>query len=316
MTALPVESRASSAVRAHFVTSMDPQELHLALTRFARERLEPSLPDEPLCTVEDAERLRALEAGFLESERDAVAERAADAPQEPDRFVQWFEALRETGPGQADPLFPWLAQEASLAQMTWFLAQEVAGEAGFDDLVALTQIKMPVQAKLELARNYWDEMGRGHAAAMHGPLLSELARALSVRAHPERTAWESLALANLLVGLALDRRYAYHSIGALGAIELTAPGRVALVDRGLARLAVAKAPRRYFTIHATLDLKHSQAWNREVIRPLVAQEPRAAQAIAEGALMRLRAGERCFARYRREFGLEPAEPSQDVAVIP
>ena len=47
-------------------------------------------------------------------------------------------------------------------QMRWFLTQEVAGEAGFDDLAALTQVKMPQQAKLEIARNYWDEMGRGN----------------------------------------------------------------------------------------------------------------------------------------------------------
>ena len=45
--------------------------------------------------------------------------------------------------------------------MRWFLTQEAAGEAGFDDLVAMTQVKLPARAKLELARNYWDEMGRG-----------------------------------------------------------------------------------------------------------------------------------------------------------
>ena len=292
---------------------MEPPQLHLALTCFARERLEPRLPDRP-ANAADAPRLRALEAAFVESERAAVAARAMEAPRTPDAFVRWFEELRETGPGQGDPLFPWLAQTASLAEMKWFLAQEVAGEAGFDDLLALTQVKMPVQAKLELARNYWDEMGRGRPSAMHGPLLSDLARALGVNADPEKTVWESLALANLMVALALDRRYAYHSIGALGAIELTAPGRVAQVDRGLARLGVPKAARRYFTLHATLDLKHSEAWNREVLRSLVAREPRAAQAIAEGALMRLRAGARCFDRYRRE--LQPSEPAQGVAVAP
>ena len=286
---------------------MEPPQLHLALTCFARERLEPRLPDRP-ADAADAARLRALEGAFVESERAAVAARAMDAPQTPDAFVRWFEELRETGPGQGDPLFPWLAQTASLAEMKWFLAQEVAGEAGFDDLLALTQVKMPVQAKLELARNYWDEMGRGRPSAMHGPLLSDLARALGVNADPEKTVWESLALANLMVALALDR------IGALGAIELTAPGRVAQVDRGLARLGVPKAARRYFTLHATLDLKHSEAWNREVLRSLVAREPRAAQAIAEGALMRLRAGARCFDRYRRE--LQPSELAQGVAVAP
>jgi len=260
------------------------------------------------------QRLRDLESEFVAAERSAVAHRAAQAPLDPDAFVRWFEELRETGPGQGDPLFPWLAARSSLAEMKWFLAQEVAGEAGFDDLVALTQVKMPVQAKLELARNYWDEMGRGRAAGMHGPLLSDLARALGVRADPTCTVWEALALANLLVALALDRRYAYHSIGALGAIELTAPGRVALVDHGLARLGISKAARRYFTLHATLDLRHSEAWNREVLRPLVAADGRAAQAIAEGALMRLRAGARCFERYRRE--LQPAQAAQDFALAP
>src|SRR5207248_2357410 len=249
---------------------MDSRQLHLALDRFARERLEPSLPDR-LPSEADAGVLQALEAAFLEAERAAVVERAAQAPPAPDAFVRWFEALREAGPGQGDSLFPWLAESASLAQMRWFIAQEVAGEAGFDDLVALTQVKMPVQAKLELARNYWDEMGRGRRAGMHGPLLSDLARSLGVRSDPTTTVWESLALANLLVALALDRRYAYHSVGALGAIELTAPARVAQVDAGLSRLGVPKAARRYFTLHATLDLKHSEAWDREVLRSLVGQ---------------------------------------------
>ena len=53
----------------------------------------------------------------------------------------------------------WIAGEASLEQLKWFFEQEAAGEAGFDDLVALTQVKLPAGAKLELARNYWDEMG-------------------------------------------------------------------------------------------------------------------------------------------------------------
>jgi hypothetical protein len=280
-------------------SGMDERDLHLRLARHSQLRLRPGLPDEP--PARDAAELRALEAEFVARERAAVSARAAEAPVDPAAFVAWFEPLRETGPGQGDPLFPWLAERATLEQMRWFLRQEVAGEAGFDDLVALAQVRMPVRAKLELARNYWDEMGRGRAPAMHGALLADLARSLGVEAALEQTVWESLALANLLVALALDRQFAFQCIGALGAIELTAPGRVAHVDRGLARLGVAKQARRYFSLHATLDVQHSAAWNREVLAPLVAEDPRRARAIAEGALMRLRAGARCFARYRREL---------------
>jgi hypothetical protein len=106
-----------------------------------------------------------------------------------------------------------------------------------------------------------------------------------------------------MVALAAHRRYAYASIGALGVIELTAPGRAAKVNAGLKRLGIAGEARRYFALHATLDVKHSAAWNREVLGPLVAADPRVARPIAEGALMRLNAGAKCFERYRREFGL-------------
>jgi hypothetical protein len=104
-----------------------------------------------------------------------------------------------------------------------------------------------------------------------------------------------------MIALALNRHYAYQSIGALGVIEMTAPWRSAHVNAGLKRLGFGGVARRYYALHATLDVKHSLAWNREVIAPLVSAEPRAAFAIAEGALLRLRAGARCFERYRREL---------------
>jgi len=248
--------------------------------------------------------LRELESRFVEGERQRVRERAGQAPCDPDGFVAWFEGLEATGPGQHDPLFMWLEREASLSDMTWFLRQEVAGEAGFDDLVALTQLKLPPRAKLELARNYWDEMGQGHASGMHGPMLARLAESLNIDASDGAgVGWEALALANLMMAVAIERRYAYHAIGALGVIELTAPGRARCVNAGLKRLGVEGDARRYFALHATLDVKHSQAWSSEVLHPLVAALPSVAPLIAEGALMRLEAGARCFERYRRALGL-------------
>jgi hypothetical protein len=249
--------------------------------------------------------LKHAEGRFVEQERLAVRELAASAPRDAGGFMNWFEALKATGPGQNDALFPWLAEHASLAQMRWFLKQEMAGEAGFDDLVALTQVRLPVRAKLELARNYWDELGQGKASAMHGPMLARLGEELAIE-NDGRAVWESLALANLMVALAANRRYGYQSLGALGVIEMTAPGRSERVNAGLKRLGVGGAARQYFALHASLDIKHSAAWNREVLRPIVASNPEFALPIAEGALMRLNAGARCFARYRQEFGIPSA----------
>jgi hypothetical protein len=272
------------------------------LSDFNRQRFEPTVASEGW---EDRLRreyqMRLVEGSFVDAERRAVQTELEHVPTRADAFVAWFESLLEHGPGQNDPLFPWLAHSASLAEVRWFLTQEVAGEAGFDDLVAMTQVKLPDQAKLELARNYWDEMGQGHAGGMHGPLLGKLAAALDIAPRNE-VVWESLALGNLMVALATNRHYTYQSIGALGAIELTAPGRAEHVNAGLKRLGIDGEARRYFALHATLDVRHSIAWNREVLRPLVAANPACARGIAEGALLRLRAGARCFERYRAELG--------------
>lgn len=277
------------------------------LSRWNRRRLAPAFPEQLTAEIFDADRkMLRLEHGFIEELRAEVREEASRVPTDPDGFIAWFEGLKESGPGQNDPLFPWLADVASRDEIRWFLAQEAAGEAGFDDLVAMTQVKIPDRAKMELARNYWDEMGRGNIKGMHGPMLGQLVQILELDARIENTVWESLALANAMTAMATSRYYAWHSIGALGVIELTAPGRSACTARGLKRIGLSNGERRYFDLHAVLDVKHSRDWNDEAIQPLVAQDPRRATAMAEGALIRLRCGERCFERYRAYFGLEQA----------
>ena len=285
----------------------DPEALNRTLAQWNHERLGPCVPHpgwQDALAVDH--RMRWLEGCWVEGLRQDVAARAGEAPHDPDGFLEWFEALKHDGPGQFDPLFDWLAEAASDDDMRWFLTQEAAGEAGFDDLVALTQIKMPPEPKLELARNYWDEMGRGHALGMHGPMLDRAVSALGLRPAIGTTVWESLAIANTLTALATTARYAWLSVGALGAVELTAPGRVSKIAEGMRRLGYPPVVRKYFDLHAALDVKHSQDWDQNVLRPAVAADPSLARPIAEGALIRLGGGARCFERYRRELWGESA----------
>lgn len=284
---------------AVFTDSLFSDAFQRKLAHWNHTRLAPQFPQADWMTTldNDTDMLR-VEGMFLETLRARVADAVANVPTEPTAFVRWFEDLAQTGPGQHDPLFPWLAKSATRDEIRWFFEQEAAGEAGFDDLVALTQVKLPDGAKLELARNYWDEMGRGNPKGMHGPMLQIVADALAVNPSIDTTVGESLALANAMTAMATSRRYAWHSVGALGVIELTAPGRSALVAQGLRRIGLNDRERRYFDLHAVLDVKHSEDWNREALFPLVREDPRRAVAIAEGALMRLECGKRCFARYR------------------
>ena len=271
------------------------------LAQFNRSRLEPTIGSATEGQNED--RFLDLEREFVEAARREVRWLTSSVPTKAGKFMDWFENLQRVGPGQDDPLFPWLASHATLDEMKWFLAQEAAGEAGFEDLVALTQVKMPQRAKLEMARNYWDEMGRGRPAAMHGPLLDRLLGHLRITPLLEETCPEALALGNLMMALACSRHYAFMSVGALGAVEMTAPARVRYVDSGLKRLGVPLQERSYFALHATLDVKHSLSWNQEVLHSLVAEDGRRAQPIAEGAALRLWCGQRCYVRYREKFNI-------------
>lgn len=286
----------------------DPETLHRRLAHWNHRRLEAGLPgDDWRSQLHEEHQMRALEAGWVESLRAEAAPVVADVPSEPQAFVAWFEGLKADGPGQYDPLFDWLAEEATLEEMSWFLTQEAAGEAGFDDLVAMTQVKLPPMAKLELARNYWDEMGQGNYGGMHGPMLDRTVEGLGLKPTIDGTAWQSLALANTLTAFATTRRYAYLSVGALGVVELTAPTRVAKVAEGLKRLGCEPKVRKYFNLHAVLDLKHSEDWNREALIPLVSEDPRRARALAEGALIRLESGRRCFEVYRAHLWGAPGQ---------
>ena len=283
-------------------TDLFGAEAQQRLARWNQTRLEPALPDPDWRgRLDDDREMLEIEGEFLEQLRKTTALEKADVPTQPEEFIRWFEALETSGPGQHDPLFEWLAETADLEQMRWYLRQEAAGEAGFDDLTAFTQVKLPDRIKLELARNYWDEMGRGNAKGMHGPMLERLVELLALDPSVEESVPESLALANAMTAMATRRDYTWHSLGALGAIELTAPARSAAVAKGLKRLGFTGKQRLYFDLHATLDVKHSAAWNAEALAPAVAEDPRRAFAIAEGALMRLTCGARCFERYRREL---------------
>lgn len=121
-----------------------------ALSHWNRDRLMPTMPDDDWMDRLDRDhRMMRLEGRFMEELRAEVREEAAAAPTDAEGFVAWLEALKVDGPGQGDPFFPWLRDHAEREQICWFLRQEAAGEAGFDDLVAYTQVKLPARAKLD-----------------------------------------------------------------------------------------------------------------------------------------------------------------------
>ncbi len=287
-----------------FSHELDAHAFHVHLAKYNASRKELGSPSSTWENDElTALEYRMIEGRYLEALRTSIAAMVPQHISSPDHFVRWFESLAEFGPSNHHPVFDWLANDATLTQMKWFLTQEIIVETGFEDLIGCTQLGLPEQAKLECARNYWDEMGRGKVGATNNVLLSRMIEGLSLQPSIDTTVSESLARSNTMLALATTRRYAYHSLGALGAAELTASQRTAKVSLGMQRLGLSPWIRSFFDLNTALNVAHMRSWIREVIHPLVTANPECARFIAEGALMRLHCDQLCFNRYSLELGV-------------
>jgi hypothetical protein len=181
-------------------------------------------------------------------------------------------------------LYRWLARDAEWPDVVRFLALEGGPDAGFDDLVALAQVGVTGRPKLEMARNYWDEMGGGDPADVHTTLHDRLVEAIEMPrlAHAEQpvSALERAALGGLL---ATNRWLQPELVGALGLIELQAGPRCRLVLQAFDRCGAPAAAYPFYEVHAEVDPRHGKDWLEEVIAPTVAARPELAARIVRGA---------------------------------
>jgi hypothetical protein len=198
--------------------------------------------------------------------------------------------------------YHWIADQADWDELVLFLAMEGGPDAGFDDLVALCQIGLAGRAKLELAQNYWDEMGNGELSRVHTALHDQLVQAVAMprlaRADLPVEALERTALGGLL---ATNRRLQPEMVGALGMIELQAGPRCRKVLQGFDRLGAPAAAYAFYAEHADVDPRHGKDWVEKAVAPLVEADPAWRLRILRGAWWRLVLSSRFFAAAERSL---------------
>jgi hypothetical protein len=184
-------------------------------------------------------------------------------------------------------IYKWLARDADWSQIVQFLTLEGGPDAGFDDLVAACQIGVFGQAKLELATNYWDEMGNGSLDDVHTTLHDRLVAALDIgHLDPHELPTSALARSALCGMLAANRWLQPEMLGALGLIELQAGPRCRLVLQAFDRCRAPADAYPFYEVHADVDPRHGKDWLDNVIAPTVAAQPELAPRIVKGALWR------------------------------
>ena len=174
-----------------------------------------------------------------------------------------------------------------------------ATDAGFDDLVATAQIGIHDGPKVALARNYWDELGRGSLAEVHTVLHDRLVESTNLpripRAEQPVSGLERTAIGGLL---ATNRRLQPEMLGALGLLELQAGPRCRAVVQALTRLDAPEGAFPFYREHATADPRHGKEWLDEVVAPLAEQHPDWAHRMVVGARWRDEVNTRFFAEAR------------------
>ena len=199
------------------------------------------------------------------------------------------------------PVYEWLAEDATLDEARAYLELEGGPDGGFDDLVAVCQIGVDGEAKLELARNYWDEMGNGRLERVHTELHRKLSRALGLRPvrrdQLPREALERAALGSLL---ATNRWLQPEMVGALGLIELQAGPRCRKVVRGLERLGCGWDALDFYAEHAEADPRHGKDWVDSVVGTLQDRDGWA-ERIVRGARWRSAVNARFFGAMHDRF---------------
>ena len=196
-------------------------------------------------------------------------------------------AMRAIGVrGLVPEIYDWLAHDADRDEVVEFLSIEGGPDGGFDDLVAACQIGLDGTAKLELAQNYWDEMGNGTLARVHTELHRKLSRALGLSC-PPRSAQPVEALErSVLTGLLATNRWMQPELlGALGLLELQAGPRCRRVVTALERIGAGEDAIDFYAEHATVDPRHGKDWVDKAVVPLEA-DPRWAAGIVRGARWR------------------------------
>jgi pyrroloquinoline quinone (PQQ) biosynthesis protein C len=246
----------------------------------------------------DAAWARKVDEQYRQPLRDELAGR---------NFTEWAVATCRHHPsGPSHALFTFLADRADHDQLRAFLHQETPFDIHFADLLSMLLAGVHGGAKMELAHNFWDEMGTGSLARTHRQLRLDTMQAVGIArdAHlvdVEEFWIEEIRLANMYFQCCRDRNLAPQATGMLLATELVVPGRIERQIDGWKRVGVPPRDLAYLTEHVTVDIEHADGWINEVVVPLLSGQPELALPLAIGVRRRLDASIEVCDRAVREL---------------
>jgi pyrroloquinoline quinone (PQQ) biosynthesis protein C len=236
----------------------------------------------------------------------------AEMPAEPGRYRTWIvDLVRGHRSNVQHPLFDFLANSATYEQLREFVRQETPLDLYFADLLAYLAPGICGRPKLEVAHNFWDEMGRGDAAKAHRALRVRMMDRVGLDESDHVTSAgdlviEEIELVNAYFLSGAVRTYATNLIGMLLATESMAPGRLRRQIEGWRRVGLDDVDMEYLLEHTVVDVGHAEDWMREVVQVIIDERPEEMRGITLGVLRRLDIAGRICDRMMSHLGAATA----------
>jgi pyrroloquinoline quinone (PQQ) biosynthesis protein C len=215
-------------------------------------------------------------------------------PVEPRAYLSWIKRTAKDHRVYKHQYYrDFIHNHATADDLRNYVIQESVVDGRFDDLLAMMQVGTAGAAKLEIATNFWDEMGNGDHAQVHTHLFNKIFEVFDVQADElERSLTANALLSgNLAVMLCRYRQFYAEAVGFLGMTEWLVPDRFVHVLHAWDRLGLPQEGVVYHRLHVTIDSQHAQGWFHNVVLP-AAQSAHMRRGIARGTLWRLNSSAR------------------------
>lgn len=222
--------------------------------------------------LEELSAVREIEDAWMKYEESRIKQ--YDLPNDPSEFKDWYKKIYRIHKEKVRQFFHFLAGEASLHQIAYYICLEAQVDGRFDDIVALAQIGVDGKKKLAFANNYWDEMGNGALHKMHTVMFEESASYMKkliekTNLLDDMGTVASLKNGNIIMMFALRKKFMLRLFGAIGILEDTAPARFAMTVKGMRRHNLPESVIAYHEEHIAIDTKHGREMFYDVLIPMV-----------------------------------------------
>lgn len=187
-------------------------------------------------------------------------------------------------------VFSYLSNDASREAIVFYIQSDYALNVRFYDLISLSLVAIPENTRIEVAHNYWDEMGKGNPDETHIQLYRNVLNSvssLSKNDYIDLLGTNGLSGYNLLLKQVLARKDYFRSIGALAVTELADPQQYIKFIDGCKRVGIYSDKFKYYSEHIDIDALHGESWIDHVIIPVANSHPECRNQILEGCYMRL-----------------------------